>query len=741
VALAAVFSLVVPPWEAHDEIGHAAYVDAIVRNRALPDALSGEKVFFDQSHQPPLYYAASAALTGWLARGDSAPPEVNLFAFDGTNRKGARIVLRQPGEAFPWSAPILILHAQRLVSVALSGLMAWLIATAAARLFTGRPCAALFAASIAVFNPQALFMAGMVNNDIMVSLAGAWLAYLIVAVACDPRPAPPDWRRFAPIGLALGIGLLAKNSALIFAPFAGAALLFIGMRQRWPARWFVRAALLVGLPAALLAAPWYLSNLARYGMPVVNRDPVEPILRAPAGVIGEGVRVSLRDGWLPQLFVNTFRTFWGAFGWGNVQMPDAAYWLFLLLCLGGIAGSLAGWRRADRATRTGLVALGLFGVAMLLLPGYRAIYYQSPALVPGRYLMPALAAYAAWLGFGWATVLGGKSGVDSRLSCAGLPVVLGLFALAVPFLFIAPVYAPPAIQPQPDAQPLLSFGQSAELIGVEAGTVTLNDREGPRQYARVRLAWRAMRPAGANYALGVSILGRDEEVLGTTNIHPAGGNFPTSSWQAGDAFVDEVLVLLEKPCARLPAMGRVHVSVFSYAATSPQPGTAGISVTGYLSAADAGGRPVAPIAGRFRIEEPAVRVPVTWQPPIGMLDGIALVQASLPPTAAAGTQVPVALAFETWRDGNREGVAFVHLLDAEGRMVAQDDHAPLGGFYPTDLWARGECVRDTFLLTVPPTATGVLRAVAGLYHPVDGARFRTGTPDDLIPIGEVSVTP
>ncbi len=43
---------------------------------------------------------------------------------------------------------------------------------------------------------------------------------------------------------------------------------------------------------------------------------------------------------------------------------------------------------------------------------------------------------------------------------------------------------------------------------------------------------------------------------------------------------------------------------------------------------------------------------------------------------------------------------FLHLLDADGKMIAQDDHQPVP---PTEYWAPGEVVTSTFALTVPPT--------------------------------------
>ncbi|MGQ9815573.1 MAG: DUF2142 domain-containing protein [Candidatus Roseilinea sp.] len=751
IALAALFSVMVPPWEAHDETGHFAYINHLVLQRTLPNAMAESKVFLDQSHQPPLYYMVAAALTFWVDRSDNLTPQLNIFAFDGTNRQGARLLLRERGEAFPWQGTILALHMARLVSVALGGLMIWLIARSARALFRDRPAAALLTTALAAFNPQVLFMAGMVNNDIMVSVTGAALAYLLITAGTSP-PSQREAGRMIALGVVLGLSLLSKNSALIFAPFTAMALLYIAWRQRWSWQQFLRNGLLVAIPVLVLAAPWYASNYMNYGQIIVNRDPSEPITQAPTSLIGEGLLVSVRDGWLPQMFVNAFRTFWGKFGWGNVQMPDLAYTVILALCVVGLAGCVAGVRHSGAQTWRGLLLMVGMGFAMLVLPGYRAIFYQNPDLLPGRYLMPALTAYTALLGFGvahWFERIGAwidrrrplptdqaSAPTAGRLTlalCAGA----GMWALAVPFTVIAPAYAPPPVSQTSasDQPPLLRLGDVAEVLAVNGEVVYRSDREGLRQYVRVRLTWRALKETPNALAIGVSVLGRDAEVLGTTNAHPAGGNFPTTNWNPGDTFQDERLVLIERPCPQLPAMGRVNIALFEYELVN----NAAIRMTRSLTAYDAAGNTVTPIVGRFRIEAPVVNVPVIQQPPLGMLAGIALVRAEMPDHAAPGDTLNFDLTYETWRANNPDGVAFMHVLNEAGQLVAQDDHPPLAGGYPTDLWQRGECVRESFALTVPATFTGTLRAVTGFYTPGEFTRFPTGQPDDVIALGNITV--
>jgi hypothetical protein len=379
------------------------------------------------------------------------------------------------------------------------------------------------------------------------------------------------------------------------------------------------------------------------------------------------------------------------------------------------------------------------GTAMLLLPLYRALYFQDPSLLPGRYLMPALTAYAGLLGFGWASL--GRTSADPShadirndawLSSA-LTLALGLFALITPFVYIQPRYAAGMVASLP-AAPLLTFGGRVELTDATAETTLLPDREGMRHYARVRLGWRALGPSTEQLAFGISVLGRDNEVLGTITMLPNRGNYPATSWQTGANFVDEYDVLLEKPCATLPALGRLNVSVFQFRAMTE---TREISLTQALPAVDGMGRATAPIVGRFKIDRPPL-MPVHWQPPLASFDGIWLRDVELPATAAPGQRITVTLTYEGVQPVTTQGTAFVHLLDERGILAAQDDHAPMAGDYPTDLWEPGECVRETFTLDVPADATGTLHAVTGFYGP-DEMRFETGTPDDLVTIGTIAV--
>jgi len=757
VILAVFWGAVNPPYEAHDETGHFAYVSFIAQNLALPNANDdAHRALLDQSHQPPLYYALSAALTGWLPRPADAKPDVNVFAFDGTNRRGQRILLRDPGEDFPWRGEILALHAARLVSALLGGLMIFFIAKTA-QLVLGDGLFAAFATALAAFNPQVIFMSSMVNNDVMISLLGAIVAYACLRIWVSEEDITsrvgltdsPSSSRFRPtrevefifVGVALGLALLSKNSSFALAGFALVWLMALARRGRWPLGTLITRAAAIGLPAALLAAPYFASNVLRYGKIFVDRNQATPITQQPASLAGEGILVGLRDQWLPQIFINAFRTFWGAFGWGNVQFPGVVYDLLAAFCFFCLMGGVFAFLRGSKKERAVIGLLAVLGLGMMILPVYRAILYQDPALLPGRYLMPALAAYVCLMAYGWRAFLQitGLFFTAAKTITTSLALLLMALALATPFAILRPAYAA-GVQTQPQGATLLTFGGAAKLVGIEAQNVYLPDREGTRQYARVKATWQAAAPSPKQLVFSVAVLGADQQVLGAMNRFPASGNYPSTNWKTGDTWSETYDILIEKPCATLPTLAQLQVNVFEAVFTPTQSGFPNIAQGAQLPAQDANGKPITPIVGRFRLGERATMA-VHWQPALAMFDGIGLRQIEMPSQVSAGQPLTVSLTYEMWRNNGKNATVFVHALDASGKPITQDDHTPARGFYPTDFWQPGECVTERFVLPVPQNAPATLHITTGFYNAATGQRFAVDSGGDTFALGDVAVKP
>jgi hypothetical protein len=90
---------------------------------------------------------------------------------------------------------------------------------------------------------------------------------------------------------------------------------------------------------------------------------------------------------------------------------------------------------------------------------------------------------------------------------------------------------------------------------------------------------------------------------------------------------------------------------------------------------------------------------------------------------------------------------FVHLLDGDGRLVAQQDGEPVGGFRPTITWLAGEVIHDRVGVLLPADlAAGEYQLLTGMYHPETGERLMvtdTGGEDpistDSIPLATIQV--
>ena len=67
---------------------------------------------------------------------------------------------------------------------------------------------------------------------------------------------------------------------------------------------------------------------------------------------------------------------------------------------------------------------------------------------------------------------------------------------------------------------------------------------------------------------------------------------------------------------------------------------------------------------------------------------------------------------------------FVHLLDAEGQIVAQHDGQPQNGAYPTSVWDLGEVIADEHALDLPAKLpAGRYQLRVGWYLPGTGDRL------------------
>jgi hypothetical protein len=84
---------------------------------------------------------------------------------------------------------------------------------------------------------------------------------------------------------------------------------------------------------------------------------------------------------------------------------------------------------------------------------------------------------------------------------------------------------------------------------------------------------------------------------------------------------------------------------------------------------------------------------------------------------------------------------FVHLLNAEGTLVAQHDGPPGAGYASTTTWQAGQEIADHHSLLLPADlATGDYTLVVGLYDPMTGERLTLADGTDAFVLTTLHLT-
>ncbi|MBN2003433.1 MAG: glycosyltransferase family 39 protein [Anaerolineae bacterium] len=255
VVLGALFSIVVPIFEASDEVWHYPMVAHLARTWSLPvqplDPGASSGPWRQEASQPPLYYALGAMLTAWIDTSDldqtrHLNPHVAAGEItpDGSN---PNLVVHNPAlERFPWKGTVLSIHLVRLFSVALGAWAVYLTWALVHELYPDPSWLALAAAAVHAFTPMYLFISSSVNNDNLIVPLCSWALWLMVRrirmqdAGCrkqettDQRISGSTDRRIQSpnskiqnsllLGVVIGLGLLTKASAIGLLPLAAAVV-------------------------------------------------------------------------------------------------------------------------------------------------------------------------------------------------------------------------------------------------------------------------------------------------------------------------------------------------------------------------------------------------------------------------------------------------------------------------------------------------------------------------------------
>ena len=204
-----------------------------------------------------------------------------------------------------------------------------------------------------------------------------------------------------------------------------------------------------------------------------------------------------------------------------------------------------------------------------------------------------------------------------------------------------------------------------------------------------------------------------------TTIDPFNGLYRSSVWQPGD----KLRIPFRLSIPDNLAAGTYRLGVLIY---NPETGMG-------LSLADAPDQPGVEVTrGWLTVGEPteadfppplALESPITWE------NGLTLTAIGWPATAVKpGTDIPIQFRWQTNEVQTRDLTLFVHLLNEEGEIVAQQDEKPGHGRWPTPGWQIGQQIHHTLTIALPETL------------PLGSYSFRIGWYDDAgsVPLSDVA---
>ncbi len=723
IGLALVYSVATPIFEASDEVSHYAVVQHIADSGELPVQQPGVKTAWDQEgSQPPLYYLAvlpvarlidtSDARERMYRNPDAAPGDPSLDA----NRN---LTIHSPAENFPWRNTTLAVHLIRFISIMMGAGTIALGYLIARRIFLpARPSVMndavrssipIGTAALIAFNPMFIFISASVNNDNLTILLTSLALYLSILCWYEPasRVNRAGWGRRLLLGIVLGGAALSKVSGLTVLPIAVLIMTVRHLRWRDWRGWFL-ACILIALPVLVIAGWWYVRNLQLYG----------ELFGLNTMVAIAGPRALALADLIPEF--DGFRySYWALFGAVNIVTFPLAYVIFDLFTLVSAGGCAIWFVRNRRSERAALLAILASYVLIVFIGVVR--WTMMTAASQGRLLFPAISAISLLLWLGWETMTNfGFWKLDFAKFRWTIPVFMFVTAIIVPFHDIVPTYSGPQMMSEgqlpADLKRLnVDYGDQLRLIGYR-----LDETPARPDATAFTLYWQCLKPMKTDYSIFAIVYGRQLQEVGKRDAYPYHGLYATSQCQPGQVFADPYRIPLVHN-AQSPTLLRAQIGVKDQAtAKELMPSANGTALPAVIVS-------VGKLASQ---ENVAHDVRLDYQ--VG--EHIRLLDANI---NRSGSGASLELRWQATGTPSEDYMTFVHILDANGKLIGQADGPPLNGDYPTTWWSPNEIITDKRPLSLPPEADQV---TIGLYRLSNGTRLPiTSANGQRVPNDEIGV--
>ncbi|MBN1313482.1 MAG: hypothetical protein JXB30_18895 [Anaerolineae bacterium] len=216
--------------------------------------------------------------------------------------------------------------------------------------------------------------------------------------------------------------------------------------------------------------------------------------------------------------------------------------------------------------------------------------------------------------------------------------------------------------------------------------------------------WQARSQLAQTYTFRVLWLDKDDQIAAATPFTSLVVSYPTDQWEAGDIW---------KGLHPLYVPGRLEGGDYTVALQLFD----GEEEAG--ECIEIGHMAVSTPPRTFQTPDMNVTADVTWENGIRLL-GYDLLQQDI----RQSDGMELTLYWQTETDIINNLTVFVHIYDADGNIVTQQDSIPLSGARPTTGWAPGEILTDRYAILVPPEVVpGRYQVRVGLYNATTGERI------------------
>jgi hypothetical protein len=371
--------------------------------------------------------------------------------------------------------------------------------------------------------------------------------------------------------------------------------------------------------------------------------------------------------------------------WQLSEQPDEDYVVGLRLV--GPTGHV--WAQRDAAPRGGLEPFAEWPVGETQIDRHGLLVPAGTP--PGEYTLTLRVYRSQDLGVVPVAFAGGSGG---ELTLGSVRVT-------------RPETSPP-VEALSFEQPLqVEFDERMRLLGYNvSGDAALL----PGEAVSVDLFWQAQAAPGQDYYPRLQLLDTQDTMLAELAEKPVGGTYPTAWWRAGELVRDPHTLPIP---ATVPA-GSYRLALSLTRADSSETETSSGQTVVDLGQIQVQGRET-----RFEPTEPEHAQVARFGTSVELI-GHDLREV----VRAPGSPLEVTLHWHTLETPDRNYHTFVHLLDANGDILAQDDGPPGGGKPPIMGWLPGEYLTDARSLRLPfDLADGEYRLGVGFYDPVTGVRL------------------